>query len=546
MFDEEQKARIIELKLRLKNDFGRYAPLLEIRTKADAFQRLKLNRTQTELHARLERQREERGYVRAVILKGRQMGCSTYIAGRFYWRVTHREGVRAYVLAHTDPATQNLYGMVQHYHAAMNILMQPTLGKANANELAFAELGSGYKVATAGGKEVGRSDTIQYVHGSEVGFWGKNGGKLVAGLMQTVPKTGETEIVLESTANGLGDAFHTYFTKALKGDSEFEAIFFPWFLHEEYTAPAPDDWMPSEEWAQYGLSCYLPAGITHPEIKQLTRDQLYWAWRESRTLGQANGLTDSDKISWAFRQEYPATASEAFQTGGQTPFITQERVQMARRRRIEGRGPIVLGIDPAREGKDGTGVIDRQGRRMGQRICERWKDGDLMVTAGRVARLIRTIKPAKVFIDVGGIGAGVYDRLVELGFGRVVEAVNFGSAPHGSGPVGPDRYANRRAEIWDSLRDWFANPAGVQCPDSDEFQMDACLPAWGKGATKWDSQNRLVLESKEHMAERVGFSPDLGDAAALTFAADVLASHAYGDDRAHREARRTANNTTGY
>jgi hypothetical protein len=65
----------------------------------------------------------------------------------------------------------------------------------------------------------------------------------------------------------------------------------------------------------------------------------------------------------------------------------------------------------------------------------------------------------------------------------------------------PDRYANRRAEMWDRKRQWYDDPAGVQVPDDDLFQRDECSIAVGKGATKFDSSGRLLLESKDHIRD---------------------------------------------
>lgn len=140
---------------------------------------------------------------------------------------------------------------------------------------------------------------------------------------------------------------------------------------------------------------------------------------------------------------------------------------------------------------------------------------------GIVVRKIKELRPRglkKVAIDVTGLGAGIYDRLQEQGYGGLVEGVNFGAKA-----LEPDRYANRRAEMWDRKRHWYDDPAGVQVPDDDLFQRDECSVTVGKGATKFDSSGRLVLEAKDHIKQRVGFSPDLGDAAALTFAIDFNA-----------------------
>src|SRR5690606_10725031 len=131
-----------------------------------------------------------------------------------------------------------------------------------------------------------------------------------------------------------------------------------------------------------------------------------------KSRGMSRG-TQSEEPYWQFRQEYPATAVEAFQTAGEAPFIHPEKVARARKRQVHGSGPVVFGIDPHGGGRDGTGVVDRQGRRMGERICERWRDTDTMVIVGKIACLINRYRPARVFIDVGGVGKGLYDRLCE-------------------------------------------------------------------------------------------------------------------------------------
>lgn len=81
----------IALRQRLKDDFEFYAPrCLRIRTKEGAVKPFHLNQAQRYIHERLEQQKRELGYIRAIILKGRQQGCSTYVEGRFVWRTTHR------------------------------------------------------------------------------------------------------------------------------------------------------------------------------------------------------------------------------------------------------------------------------------------------------------------------------------------------------------------------------------------------------------------------------------------------------------------------
>jgi hypothetical protein len=491
-----------EIRQRLKDDFEHYAPrCLRIRTKAGDIQHFALNRSQRHLHERLQAQLASKGKVRALVLKGRQVGISTYIAGRFYWRVSHRRGVRAFILAHLDTASDNLFGMAKRFHDGCPELVRPQTGKANAKELSFAALDSGYKVATAGSAEVGRSETIQFFHGSEYAFW-PNAQNHSAGIRQAIPNVAGTEDIRESTANGIGNPFHAEWKAAERGDSEYEAIFLPWYWHEEYIAEAPADWSAPTAWEDY------------QRLYSLTREQTYWAWLKNRDLAVLAGGSP-DEPCWQFKQEYPANADEAFQTSGEASFIAPEVVLRARKAQVAGYGPMILGVDPARGGGDKTALVDRQGRRLGGHVCKRIDNADLMATAGEIVRLVPDLQAKglrRIVIDTTGLGAGLYDRLREQ-LGELVEGVNFGAGAHQ-----PTKFRNRRAEIWDGLREWFDDAAGVQVPDSDELQGDLCAPVRGKGATHFDSSGRLVLESKDHIRERLGFSPDYGDAAALTMA----------------------------
>jgi hypothetical protein len=171
-------------------------------------------------------------------------------------------------------------------------------------------------------------------------------------------------------------------------------------------------------------------------------------------------------------------------------------------------------------GDDRFSVAWRKGRRL-LKVESRSKLST-MEGAGWVKQIIDNEKPDMVFIDVGGLGAGIYDRLAEMGYDKTVEAVNFGSAPvepqmmdeAGKPKGGP---LNRRAEMWMKSREWLDEAGGVQIPDSDSLQADACGPSY-----KYDSLSRLQLEKKEDMRRRGVLSPDEWDAVALTFARPVV------------------------
>jgi len=479
----------LAIRQRLKDDFQHYASrALKIRTKEGAIEPLLLNRAQLYIHERLENQLSEKGRVRALILKGRQQGCSTYTEGRFYWKVTHRKGVRAFILTHEQEATNNLFDMVGRYHEYCHPLVRPQTSASNAKELVFSLLDSGYKVGTAGTKGTGRSSTIQYFHGSEVAFW-PHADDHMAGVMQAIPDADGTEVILESTANGTGNAFHKLWQQAEAGLSDYEAIFIPWYWQGEYARAVPEGFAATPEEQEYA------------EAYGLTPEQI--AWMRSK-------LADF-KGDWSlFHQEYPATAALAFQMSGVDSFIQPKLVMTARKAQAPQNGAKIGGLDPARFGDDRTSFIMRQGRKAFG--LQSWAKKDTMEVAGLAALLIKNEGLQKLFIDVGGLGAGVVDRLREMGLGDKIIAVNGGDKP-----LQDDLYYNKRAEMWGNLKDWL-NDGPVQLPDSDELQGDLCGVSYS-----YDSNTRLKLEKKEDMKKRGLRSPDTGDALALTFAFPVTA-----------------------
>lgn len=490
----------------LRTEFPFFArKCLKIRTKGGELIPLRFNRLQQHLHEHIEDQRKRTGKVRKIVVKGRQGGASTYVEARYYWKLWRTtKSLQAFILTHEQPATDNIFGMARRYHDNLPDFIRPKEKAANAKELIFADTLCGYQVATAGTKGTGRSSTMQLFHGSEVAYW-PNAEEHIGGVFQTLANLPDTEIILESTANGVGNLFHRLSMAAVRGVGEYELIFIPWFWIEEYECPCPASHPFSDDWLAYG------------QLHKLHWEQLYWAFVKNQEIAQTLGETD-EKPCWLFKQEYPATFEEAFQTSGAS-FIQGILVSKARNppEKIIGRGPRILGVDPSRD-RDRCGIIDRCGRRAGELICEAWPpQGDTVFLAQRIAGVIKKLLPDAVNIDIGGVGAGVYDSLCDMGYSRICNPVNFGSAPIGLGPTGDRMYANRRAEMWDEMRDWFEQPQGVQIPDRDDLHADVTAPVWGPGATR-ERNNALVIEEKEKIKERLGASPDLGDALALSFA----------------------------
>ncbi|WP_461210088.1 hypothetical protein [Desulfocurvus sp. DL9XJH121] len=479
------------IRQRLKDDLVHYAErCLSVRAKDGRVGRLVLNRAQAHLHAALENQRKRTGRVRAYVLKGRQQGASTYIGARFFHRVTHGRGLRALVMAHDMESTKNLLEMTRRFYRHCPPLVRPELGRDNARELEFPGLDSGYRVATAGSKGAGRSQTVQFLHGSEAAFW-PNAREHAAGVLQTVSGGAGSEVIFETTANGTDPFFHAGWRAAQAGESPYLAVFIPWFWQPEYRLDAPEKWSPDAEEAELA------------ELFNLTPGQLAWRRAKIAELGDA----------LLFRQEYPCTPEEAFSNTGFDSFIRTADVLRARKSDAQGSGPVVAGVDPARFGDDRTALILRRGRRaFGLRT---WRGRDTMEVAGICRRALEQASPPiqRLFVDAGGLGAGVVDRLREMGFGPRITAVNFGSRA-----ASPDRYRNKRSEMWGEMRDWLTGELPVALPDDDALQADLTGPGYS-----YDSSGRLMLESKETMRARGMGSPDGADALALTFAAPVRA-----------------------
>jgi hypothetical protein len=483
----------IALARRLHDDFRLFAKhCLKIRDKAGQVLPFELNAAQLYIHERIEDQLARTGKVRVLILKGRQQGASTYTEGRFYWRTATRKGRRTLIIAHEQVASDNLFTMAKRYHDNMPLDLKPSTVASNAKELVFGVMDSGYKVMTAGSKAVGRSQTANYLHASEFAFW-DNAGEHMAGIAQAVPDLPGSEIIIESTAKGMGNEFHSKVQLARAGRGDYELIFIPWFWTAEYRREVPADWRRTEK--EDELS----------QLYELDDEQL--AWRRHKID------TDFAGDDVKFMEEYPCCVDEAFQAEKRETFMRLSEVMAARRYMLPepARGPLVIGVDPAgaasensEHESDRTAIALRRGREVLKLVTKR--GDDTMQITGLVVTLIKLHKPARVFVDKIGIGAGVVDRLKELGYGEIVRGVNVALPA-----IDDESYHNHRAEVWGRMREWLAG-RDVSIPDHDPLQMDLLQCGY-----KYDSRGRYQLESKKDIKARNAPSPDLADAIALTF-----------------------------
>jgi hypothetical protein len=486
---------------------------LRIRTKTEGIQPFRFNVGQLYLHRKAEIQLRMFGYVRLFLLKSRQWGGSTYIQGRQLSRITRsgERGLNAFILTHQAKATSNLFGMTHRFIQHLPPWMTPEV-QLSQQRITFPKLDSKYTVATAGAKDIGHSDTVQLLHGSECSLW-PNADQHLKGVLQTVPPQGRgTEVFLESTGNGVGDAFQIGFANARAGLSEYQTAFVPWSWFpakmdgaREYSAPVTNLDLTSEDG-------------DYQEFWDLSDEQMQFRQNKIVELGGGEGGRA------AFGTQYPMTPEEAFSSNIAGGYIEAKYVLMARRRQVSmtpAAGPKILGIDPADAGTDRFVSILRHGR-VANRVG-RWSGLTTSQSFPRVVSIVERWRPDIICVDIGGSG-WLYDQLVPICEARRILLI---PVLGGEQAEEPHLYRNKRSENCARVKDWFESPAGPCMIDSVHHNPDDIeqgLEEWQGDITNplmdWDNQGRPVIETKKRLMTHAP-SPDHLDALHCTFSLQV-------------------------
>lgn len=241
--------------------------------------------------------------VRVIVLKARQLGISTVTEALMFWWSFLYEHSHGLVMAHENEASEHLLSITKLYWETFPFKQLFTPKYVSRKELSWIETGSTLRIATAGGKGAARGRTINALHASEIAFW-DHPDEIMLGLRQTIPQRHGSMIVLESTANGIGNWFYDAWEASVAGDSEYAPLFFPWWRHPEYTA------------THIGLKMERLTRLTEEErvLKKMGVDDNHLIWRRWAQRNLANG----DEL--LFMQEYPATPEEAFIASGTNVF----------------------------------------------------------------------------------------------------------------------------------------------------------------------------------------------------------------------------------
>ena len=201
---------------------------------------------------------------------------------------------------------------------------------------------------------------------------------------------------------------------------------------------------------------------------------------------------------------YKIRVAGDFPSASARQLIPRDLAEEASRRhlRVEeyGFAPVAYGLDVARYGDCKSVLMRRQG--LWSKLVRWWGKTDLMALADCVAGNMVVDPPQACFIDTG-MGAGVIDRLRQLGWKNIIDVI-FGAAP------GDARFANKRAEMWWLMKEWLEQ--GGVIPPEMALIDDLCGPEYF-----FTPSGKIMLESKEDMMDRGLPSPDYGDALATTF-----------------------------
>jgi hypothetical protein len=339
-----------ELFERLKHDtpfWGRHCA--KIVNKKRQLVALEANGPQLRFDAALEAQRAAGKPMRAIVLKARQLGFSTWGVGKVMQRITQREFRRALIVAQENDTASQLFDMADRIwinlppdlelglkpyrtHLARGEFMkfgEPSRIRRNAG---LVGLDSSIEISTAREVEGGRGYTFSELLATEVAFY-QDQAKLTA-ILNAVPDEPETLVVLESTANSL-NFFHDRWEAAVAGDSEYVPVFAGWTEDPDYRLEFYDDEARAEFVASIGTG---PWGEDEPDLVETygcTPEQLLW--RRKTIVDKCEGKLEK------FKQEYPVSPEEAFMLSGKQVFSTVLASRM--RRQVEQTDPKTVSPD---------------------------------------------------------------------------------------------------------------------------------------------------------------------------------------------------------
>ena len=386
------------IRLRCKHDFAFWAATLVYIHNKDAGKDVlfRLYYPQRILVSRFEEKRKAGLPIRLILLKARQWGGSTTTQLYMAWlQFFHKKGLNSLIIAHQGTASDEIKDMFDNMIRNYPVEFLHELGEAYSDDepkmVAVGKSGSTHrvpqrnckiKVGTAERPNGCRGGAYSLVHLSEVGLWQKTDGKspedIVRSACSGILAKPYTMIVMESTANGTGNFFHTEYTSAAdpKIKSQYEALFIAWFQIEHYSLPFADE----EERVAFAESLWMNRENSYaPSDREESGRYLWSLWEKGATLEAIHWYVyeRSGKNSFAvMASEYPSDDTEAFVHSGSMVFDKY----LVKKLRKHCRRPRLVGevFADADEGDDALSNVrfreDAQGRLAIWELPEKFDD----------------------------------------------------------------------------------------------------------------------------------------------------------------------------
>jgi len=305
--------------------------------------------------------------VMLLILKPRQIGCSTWVESKLLEEMLRRQNSTGLTISHETKSAQHMLDILKRFYNNMPDEMRLPERYLNRNELCMSEPHNGrIFVETAGvgkGKTgAGHSHTLQMIHASEIGAW-EDKSRVWDGLMNAFNAQDPNSIaIFESSSWGSGNWHEELWNQAVAGENGFMPVFLSWLDHEEYE-------LPNIEMADLGK-------LNDDERKLIedydaTANQI--AWRRWTIRNTFNGSVRR------FKQWYPSTPQEAFQS--ETNLFLDERKLELRKAHLK--DPIFKGeLNPVRKQGKSVDLQPKEDSAGGLHIWEYPQPREMYIVAG--------------------------------------------------------------------------------------------------------------------------------------------------------------------
>mgnify|MGYP006868206012 FL=1 len=340
--DDYTKVSRTFIRLRYKHDFPFWcATLVKVHNKdagSDVLFRLWF--PQRILVSRFEEKRRAGKPIRLILLKARQWGGSTTTQLYMAWlQFFHKKGLNSLIIAHQGTASDEIKDMFDTMIRDYPVEFLHQIGESYSDDepkmVGVGKSGSTsrvpqrsckIKIGTAERPDGCRGGAYSLVHLSEVGIWKKTEGKspedIVRSACSGILLRPLTMIVMESTANGTGNFFHTEYKAAADPTvkSQFDALFIAWFQIEKYRLPFTSE---KEKWE---FAYWLWVNRENNNVMSQREESgryLYWLWLKGATLEAIHWYVEerAGKNSHSvMASEFPSDDNEAFVHSGSMVF----------------------------------------------------------------------------------------------------------------------------------------------------------------------------------------------------------------------------------